>query len=75
MIFGNAGRDIINGPGVNNWDLGFGKFFPLIGERTKLEFRAEMFNTFNHAQFGQPNANQGDAVQISAGSPAPAGPG
>ena len=62
--FGNAGRDVINGPGVNNWDLGFGKFFPLMGEQTKLEFRAEMFNTFNHAQFGQPNSNSGDNVNF-----------
>jgi hypothetical protein len=57
--FGNAGRDVIGGPGINNWDLGFGKFFPLVREQTRLEFRAEMFNAFNHVQFGQPNADSG----------------
>ena len=71
--FGNAGRDVIYGPGVNNWDLGVEKFFPLMKEQTRLEFRAEMFNTFNHAQFGQPNANAGDGVNFgrvsSAGRP------
>jgi hypothetical protein len=54
--FGNTGRNPITGPGVNNWDLGFQKYFTL-REQTRLEFRAEMFNAFNHAQFGQPNAN------------------
>ena len=58
--FGNAGRQILNGPGSNNWDLGFQKFFPLVGEQRGLEVRAEMFNAFNHANFGQPNANVAD---------------
>jgi len=61
--FGNAGRDAINGPGVNNWDVGFEKFFP-VWEQTRLEFRAEMFNAFNHTQCGQPNANSGDGVNF-----------
>jgi hypothetical protein len=29
----------------------------LVGERTKLEFRAEFFNIFNHANFQSPNTN------------------
>jgi hypothetical protein len=62
--FGNAGRDAVYGPGVNNWDLGFQKFFPLVSEKRRLEFRAEMFNAFNHTQFGQPNANSGDALNL-----------
>ena len=36
--------------------VGFAKFFSLSGEQKRLEFRAEMFNAFNHANFGQPNA-------------------
>jgi hypothetical protein len=59
--FGNSGRDPINGPGLNNWDLGLQKTFPLpIKEQTKLEFRGEFFNAFNHAQFNQPDSNTGD---------------
>jgi hypothetical protein len=71
--FGNAGRDVIYGPGVDNWDLGFQKFFPLHSEQRKLEFRAEMFNAFNHTQFGLPNGNSGAGVNFgrvaSAASP------
>jgi hypothetical protein len=62
--FGNTGRDVVYGPGPNNWDLGFQKFFPLGSEKRRLEFRAEMFNAFNHAQFGQPNANSGSGANF-----------
>jgi hypothetical protein len=49
--FGNSGRDIIRGPGINNWDLGLGKDFKLT-ERAAFQFRAEAFNVFNHHQYG-----------------------
>jgi hypothetical protein len=48
--FGNAGRGIIRGPGQVEFDLGFFKNFAL-GERVKLQFRSEWFNTFNHTNF------------------------
>jgi hypothetical protein len=71
--FGNAGRDVIYGPGVDNWDIGFQKFFPLGSDKRRLEYRAEMFNAFNHAQFGLPNGNAGAGANFgrvsSAGSP------
>ena len=47
---GNAGRTVLVGPGTNNWDLSFFKNFP-IREPLKLQFRAEMYNAFNHTQF------------------------
>lgn len=53
---GNAPRTICCGPGINNWELAFQKVTP-IGERFKLEFRGELFNAFNHAQFFQPDGN------------------
>jgi len=53
---GNAPRTICCGPGINNWEIGFQKFTP-ISERFKLEFRGELFNAFNHAQFFQPDGN------------------
>lgn len=50
---GNGGRNILVGPGLNNWDLGVYKTFQ-IAEGKKLEFRYEMFNTWNHPQFNAP---------------------
>jgi hypothetical protein len=52
--FGNSGRNIVEIPGINNWDISFAKEFP-VRERVRLQFRAEFFNFFNHAQFGQPD--------------------
>jgi hypothetical protein len=49
--FPNSHRDIIVGPGINNWDLGIGKDFKFT-ERAALQFRAEAFNIFNHHQYG-----------------------
>ncbi len=51
--FGNSGKGIIQGSGVNNWDLNLSKNF-LFTERHRLQFRAELFNAFNHAQFDDP---------------------
>lgn len=51
--FGNAGKGIIQGSGVNNWDMNFSKNFTFL-ERHRVQFRAEFFNLFNHAQFDDP---------------------
>jgi Carboxypeptidase regulatory-like domain len=48
--FGNSGRSILRGPGINNLDLGFFKNFSLPKNAT-LQFRVEAFNAFNHPQF------------------------
>jgi len=56
---GNAPRTICCGPGINNWEIGFLKNTP-IGERLRLQFRTEIFNVFNHAQFFQPDGNTTD---------------
>jgi hypothetical protein len=47
---GNAGRNIIIGPGVNNWDMSLIKAFR-IRENVNLQFRADAFNAFNHPQW------------------------
>jgi hypothetical protein len=52
---GNAGRNILRGPGVNNWDLSILKNFHFT-ERIYLQFRTELFNAFNHTQFNTPAA-------------------
>lgn len=48
--FGSAGRDIVVGPGRTNFGTNLYKSFAFT-ERTRFEFRAESFNTFNHTQF------------------------
>lgn len=52
--FGNAGRGILFADGTENFDLNFAKVTG-ITEETNLEFRAEFYNLFNHAQFGVPD--------------------
>jgi len=52
--FGNAGKNILEGPGEKTGDISIRKLFN-ITERFNLEFRAEAFNAFNHAVFAQPD--------------------
>jgi len=47
---GNAPRSICCGPGINNWDMSFMKETNF-GERLQMEFRTDLFNVWNHAQF------------------------
>jgi hypothetical protein len=47
--FGNTGRAIFRLPGVNQWDLTLSKNWYL-GKTTRLQFRADMINAFNHTQ-------------------------
>ncbi len=52
--FGNAGKNILEGPGEKTADLSLRKFFNFT-EQTNLEFRAEFFNALNHPVFAQPD--------------------
>ena len=54
--YGNAGRNIIIGPGLISWDLSVNKDFPLLRERQKLQFRTDFLNIMNHVNLGQPVA-------------------
>jgi hypothetical protein len=54
LSFGNAGKNILIGPGEKEADLSIRKVFD-ITERQKLEFRAEFFNAFNHPVFAMPD--------------------
>jgi len=56
---GNAPRSICCGPGINNTDLSFNKSTQL-GERLRMEFRGDLFNIWNHAQFNNVDGNVGD---------------
>ena len=71
---GNSGRRFFSGPGINNFDLTLQKNLRLT-ESKYFEFRVEMFNAFNHAQFYGPQSvdgNIGDTTFgeiVSAASP------
>ncbi len=72
---GNAGRNIIRLPGINNWDISLFKKI-LIRENQNIEFRWEMFNAFNHTQWSGVNTYNDTATnplstfgQINAGRP------
>jgi outer membrane receptor protein involved in Fe transport len=53
FTFGNAGRNIIPGPGNVLFDLALHRRFP-IREGQAVEFRVESFNIFNHPNYGIP---------------------
>jgi hypothetical protein len=54
--FGNLGRNVLSGPGLWQMDAALAKKIAFT-ERLGMQFRAEVFNVFNRAQYGQPNAN------------------
>jgi hypothetical protein len=61
-MFGNAGRNVLRGPGTKVFDFALHRNFQLT-ESTGLEFRWEVFNLTNTTQFGPPEKN------LSSGSP------
>ncbi|MEZ5356656.1 MAG: TonB-dependent receptor [Bryobacteraceae bacterium] len=65
--FGNAGLNTIRGPGLVNLDLGVFRTFA-IGERFRLQFRAEAFNVTNTPHFNNPGANASNLVLNADGS-------
>ncbi len=80
---GTSGRNQYYGPGLQNYDFAVVKSIRLLtklGEQTRVQFRADFFNLFNHANFANPvrdmsNANfgkitqtQGTAIAASAGA-------
>ena len=58
--FGNAGRNILTGPGYRNTDVAVVKRIGF-GEARNLELRAEFFNLFNRPNFDLPNATRDSA--------------
>jgi hypothetical protein len=51
--FGNLGRNVVTGPGFSNTDFAIIKNTK-VGETLRVQFRAEFFDLFNHANFGAP---------------------
>jgi hypothetical protein len=52
--YGNIGRNTLQGPALVSTDVSAAKKFAL-SERLNLQFRVEIFNLFNHANFNNPN--------------------
>jgi hypothetical protein len=53
---GNSNQRFFHGPGIDNWDLALQKL-TRVRESMSLQFRAEFFNAFEHAQFSNPTGN------------------
>ena len=62
-MFGMSGRNILQGPPAQRFDLALTKAFPVrvLGEAGNLTFRAEAFKVFNNAIFSNPQANVSNA--------------
>ncbi|MFB3902135.1 MAG: carboxypeptidase regulatory-like domain-containing protein [Acidobacteriota bacterium] len=58
--YGNAARNLLEGPGSVNFDFALYKDFRITNER-RLQVRVEAFNLFNTPQFGAPNAIVGNS--------------
>jgi hypothetical protein len=54
--YGNLARNAIFGPAFHQFDMTFQKRFR-VTERVNIEFRAELYNLFNHTNFDNPPAN------------------
>lgn len=68
-MFGYMGRNVLTGPGRNNWDLALIKNFStpwFNGEHSNLQFRMETFNTFNHPQWQTAQAGCNAATAYGA---------
>jgi hypothetical protein len=59
FTFGNASRNLLEGPGEVGFDFALYKTF-IVREDMRLQFRAEAFNATNTPQFGVPNAQVGN---------------
>jgi len=73
---GNAGRNILIGPGLTDFDFSLFKnnYIPRISESFNIQFRAEVFNILNHPNFAPPPtpANT-DVFTPSGGTPGSVG--
>ncbi len=72
---GDASRDMLTGPGQGTWNLSINKDTKLgfLGESGALQFRAEIFNLLNRANFSLPSGTIFNGTYTTA-TPDPAGP-
>jgi hypothetical protein len=67
---GNAGRNILTGPGVSELDFSIYKnnYIKRISERFNIQFRAEIFNILNHVNFAPPSTPTNTDIFDGTGS-------
>ena len=67
---GNAGRNILIGPGITNLDFSIFKNNRIkrISENFNVQFRAEMFNILNHPNFAPPTVPDNSDIFLSDGT-------
>ena len=71
-FYGNAARDILSGPALVNLDFSLQKSTALkFREGSRLEFRADLFNLFNHRNFGIPGAAASQVLNPATGANVP----
>ncbi len=68
---GNSGRNIAIGPGTTEVDFSVFKnnYIRKISENFNVQFRAEMFNVFNHANFAPPVTPDNTDIFDATGTP------
>ena len=71
LTFGDAGRNFLNNPSRLNFDVALLKHIK-ITEASEIQFRAEVFNIFNHTQFriydpDNPGSSGNNVVSCYAG--------
>ena len=65
-MYGNLERGLLHGPGFNQVDLVVSKHFPFGGTTRNAEFRIEVFNVFDCANFSNPVATLPNALPTAA---------
>jgi outer membrane receptor protein involved in Fe transport len=68
---GNAGRNILVGPGITNFDFSVFKnnYIKKISENFNVQFRLEIFNILNHANFAPPTTPDNTSIYDGTGTP------
>jgi hypothetical protein len=73
FTFGNAPRNVLRGPNFKQTDITLMKDIPL-GKEVRFQLRAEGYNVFNRANFGNPSVNTfgaaafGSITQLATGA-------
>jgi len=65
FTYGNAGYNLLWGPGQQSWDMGLSKQIPMF-ERIRMELRLDAFSVFNHPEFGGSSALNVDISNTAA---------